>query len=155
MDEEPDNAGVVAPPPLIYALPLVVGLALNRRFPARPLPQGATRVLGWPLVAAGVALLAWFVVTLRRAKTAIDPREPVTTLVTSGPFRLTRNPAYLAMATIYTGVTCLANALWALILLPGALLVIRRGVIDREERYLERRFGEEYRGYRARVRRWL
>ena len=153
-EQESDHSGMVAPPPLIYAAPLGLGLALGRVLPGKLLPEPA-RVLGWPLLGAGVALIAWFVLTLRAARTPLDPREPVTTLVSSGPYRLTRNPAYLGMAMIYAGVALLANALWAALLLPGALLAIRRGVIDREERYLERRFGDEYVRYRSRVRRWV
>jgi protein-S-isoprenylcysteine O-methyltransferase Ste14 len=76
-------------------------------------------------------------------------------MVTQGPFQYTRNPAYLSMTMIYTGISSLANALWAILLLPVALQVIQRGVIEREERYLERKFGEEYLRYKARVRRWI
>jgi protein-S-isoprenylcysteine O-methyltransferase Ste14 len=79
----------------------------------------------------------------------------VSRLVTDGPFRYTRNPAYLAFAVIYVGIASVANALWAILLLPATLFVIRRGVIEREERYLEREFGEEYLSYKARVRRWV
>jgi protein-S-isoprenylcysteine O-methyltransferase Ste14 len=56
---------------------------------------------------------------------------------------------------MYAGIAALANALWAIVLLPVALLVIQRGVIEREERYLERKFGEEYLSYKAGVRRWI
>jgi protein-S-isoprenylcysteine O-methyltransferase Ste14 len=59
------------------------------------------------------------------------------------------------MTMIYTGIASLVNALWAILFLPVALLMIQRGVIEREERYLERKFGEEYRRYKARVRRWI
>jgi len=76
-------------------------------------------------------------------------------MVTEGPFHYSRNPAYLSMTMIYTGIASLANALWALLLLPVALLVMQRGVIEREERYLERKFGEEYLRYKAQVRRWV
>jgi protein-S-isoprenylcysteine O-methyltransferase Ste14 len=154
-DEDRDNAGVVAPPPLIYLGPLVLGLLLNRKFPVPFLPRGAARAIGWPLLAGGVSLASWFVFTMRRADTPIDPREPVSNLATDGPFRYTRNPAYLSMAMIYAGISSLANALWAILLLPATLLVIQRGVIEREERYLERKFGEECLGYKGRVRRWI
>jgi protein-S-isoprenylcysteine O-methyltransferase Ste14 len=153
--DERDNAGVIAPPPLIYLGPLVLGLLLKRRFPVPFLPRGAARVLGWPLVVGGASLMSWFLFTMRRADTPIDPREPVSNLATDGPFRYTRNPAYLSMAMIYAGISSLANALWAILLLPATLLVIQRGVIEREERYLERKFGEEYLGNKGRVRRWI
>ena len=154
-DDGRDNAGVVAPPPLIYAVPLLLGLLLKRRFPVSFLPRGAARALGLPLLGGGVLLMGWFFRTMRSAETPIDPREPVSRIVTGGPFRYTRNPAYLGMAMIFAGVSCLANALSAILLLPVALLTIQRGVIEREERYLEREFGEEYTQYKERVRRWV
>ena len=154
-DDERDNAGVIAPPPLIYLGPLVLGLLLNRVLPVPFLPRRMVRALGWPLLGGGVLLMGWFFGTMRRADTPIDPREPVSSLVTQGPFRYTRNPAYLSMAMIYAGVCSLANALWGILLLPATLVVIQRGVIEREERYLEDEFGEEYLRYRTRTRRWI
>ena len=154
-NDERDNAGVVAPPPLIYLGPLVLGLLLNRRFPVPFLPRRIAHIVGWPLVGGGMLLAGWFFRTMKRADTPIDPREPVSRLVTAGPFRYTRNPAYLAMTMIYGGITSLANALPSILFLPAVLLVMRRGVIEREERYLEGKFGEEYLRYKARVRRWI
>ncbi len=154
-DDGRANAGVIAPPPLIYAIPLLLGLLLKRRIPVPFLPRGVARVLGLPLLGGGMLLIGWFFRTMRRAETPIDPREPVSRIVTGGPFRYTRNPAYLGMAMIFAGVSCLANALPAILLLPVALLIIQRGVIEREERYLEREFGEEYLRFKARVRRWI
>lgn len=153
--DERDNAGVVAPPPLIYLAPLVLGLLLNRKFPVPFLPRKMARTLGWTLLGGGVLLLGWFEWAIRHAGTPANPYKPVSHVVTEGPFRYTRNPGYLSMAMIYTGVAGLANALWAILLLPVALSVIRRGVIEREERYLEGKFGEEYLHYKARVRRWI
>ena len=153
--DEQDKAGVVAPPPLIYLGALVFGLLLNRRFPASFLPQRMARGIGWPLLGAGVLLLGWFERALRQADTPASPYKPVERIATEGPFRYTRNPGYLAMAMIYAGIASLANALWAVLLLPVALVVIQRGVIEREERYLEAKFGEEYLSYKVQVRRWI
>ena len=97
----------------------------------------------------------WFFWTLRSGGTPINPEKPVSSLVTGGPFRYTRNPGYLSMAMIYARIASLANALWAILLLPAVLVVIWRGVIEREERYLERKFGEEYLLYKVRVRHWI
>jgi len=72
-----------------------------------------------------------------------------------GPFRYTRNPGYAAFALTYLGVSLLAGARWPLILLPGLLVLVDWGVIRREERYLEERFGSDYTEYRRRVRRWI
>ena len=154
-DDGRNNAGVLAPPPLIFAIPLLLGLLLKRRFPVPFLPRDAARALGLPLLGGGVLLMGWFLRTMRSAETPIDPREPVSRIVTGGPFRYTRNPAYLGMAMIFAGVSCLANALSAIMLLPVALLTIQRGVIEREERYLEREFGEEYLRFKAQTGRWI
>ena len=153
--DDQDKAGVVAPPPVIYLGALVFGLLLNRRFPIAFLPCKIARSLGWPLLSGGVLLMGWFEWAMRHAGTPANPYKPVSHIATEGPFRYTRNPAYLAMAMIYTGIASLANALGAILLLPVALLVIQRGVIEREERYLERKFGEEYLRYKGRVRRWI
>jgi|ERR671913_1469683 protein-S-isoprenylcysteine O-methyltransferase Ste14 len=153
--DEQDNPGIVAPPPLIYLGALIFGLLLNRRLPIGFLPRGIARGLGWSLLGAGALLLGWFEWAMWQADTSSNPYKPVKHIATEGPFRYTRNPGYLAMTMIYAGIASLANALWAILLLPGALLVIQRGVIEREERYLERKFGEEYLSYKARVRRWI
>jgi protein-S-isoprenylcysteine O-methyltransferase Ste14 len=152
---EQDKAGVFAPPPLIYLGPLIFSLLLGRRFPMRFLPPTMARGLGMPLLGGGVLLLGWFEWAMRQADTPTSPYRPVEHIATQGPFRYTRNPAYLAMTLIYAGIASRANALWAILLLPAAQLVIQRGVIEREERYLERKFGEEYLSYKARVRRWI
>ena len=154
-DDEQDKPGIVAPPPLIYLGVLIFGLLLNRRLPIGFVPSGIARGLGWSLLGAGALLLVWFEWAMWQADTSSNPYKPVKHIATEGPFRYTRNPGYLSMAMIYTGIASLANALWAILLLPGALLVIQRGVIEREERYLERKFGEEYLRYKARVRHWI
>ncbi len=153
--EEQDKAGVVAPPPLIYLGALVFGLLLGRRFPIDFLPRRVARGFGWPLLGGGVLLLGWFERAMRQADTPASPYKPVSHIATEGPFRYTRNPGYLSMAMIYAGIATIANALWSILLLPVALLVIQRGVIEREERYLERKFGEEYLRYKEQVRRWI
>jgi protein-S-isoprenylcysteine O-methyltransferase Ste14 len=154
-EDEQDKAGVAAPPPLLYLGAFSIGLLLGRRFPLGFLPRGMRRSLGWPLLGSGALLLGWFERTMHRAQTPANPYRPVERVVTEGPFRYTRNPAYLAMTMICAGAASLANAPWAVLLLPVALAVIRRGVIEREERYLERKFGEEYLRYKGRVRRWI
>jgi protein-S-isoprenylcysteine O-methyltransferase Ste14 len=153
--DEQDKAGVVAPPPLIYLGPLVFGLLLSRRFPIAFLPRRITRSLGWPLLSGGVLLISWFEWVIHYAGTPANPYKPVSRMITEGPFQYTRNPAYLSMTMIYTGIASLVNSLWAILLLPVALQVIQRGVIEREERYLERKFGEEYLRYKVQVRRWI
>ena len=153
--DEQDKAGVVAPPPLIYLGTLIFGLLLGWRFPISFLPRKMARGLGLPMLGGGVLLLGWFERAMRQADTPTSPYKPVSRIATQGPFRYTRNPGYLSMAMIYAGIASLANMLWAILLLPVALLVIQRGVIEREERYMEGKFSEEYLSYKARVRRWI
>jgi protein-S-isoprenylcysteine O-methyltransferase Ste14 len=145
---------VIAPPPLLFLGPLLGGLLLDRLLPMPRLP-GPLRLMGLPLLAAGMSLSGWFFVTMRRAGTPVDPYQPPTALVTDGPFRHSRNPAYIGLTLCYAGVAFLAGGRWPWLLLPGVFATIDRGVIEREERYLEERFGSDYEDYRRRVRRWL
>ena len=154
-DDAQDTPGIRVPPPPVYLLALLLGLLLDRKANVPLLPRGVVRLLGWPLVGGGMALAVWFARTMRSADTTIRIDKPVSSLVQDGPFRYTRNPGYVALTMIYTGIATLRNALWAILLLPLVLYVIERKVIEREERYLERTFGEEYLAYKARVRRWV
>lgn len=154
-NEFPDNPGVIAPPPLIYAGPLALALLLNLKFPMRFLPRKVAPIFGLTLVGASVTLVSRAFQRMRRAGTNVDPTEPAIVLVTDGPFKYTRNPLYLSLTLFYAGVAALVNTLWAMILLPFVLFVMNRGVIAREERYLERKFGKQYIQYKARVRRWI
>jgi protein-S-isoprenylcysteine O-methyltransferase Ste14 len=153
-----DNPGVIAPPPLIYAVPLLSGLILHALFPIRLvrfLPRMARIILGCSLVGLAVTLTTLAFRAMRRAHTNVDPSQPATALVVEGPFKLTRNPLYLSLTLLYAGITMLVNTLWTMLLLPVILVVIRKGVIDREEQYLERKFGDKYLHYKASVRRWI
>jgi protein-S-isoprenylcysteine O-methyltransferase Ste14 len=155
MSDDQDTPGIRVPPPPVYLLALLLGILLDRRAHVPFLPRGVARVLGWPLVGGGMALTVWFVRTMRGADTTIRIDKSVSSLVQDGPFRYTRNPGYVALTMIYAGIATLRNALWAILLLPLVLYVIERKVIECEERYIERTFGDEYLAYKARVRRWV
>jgi protein-S-isoprenylcysteine O-methyltransferase Ste14 len=152
---KPDTAGVVAPPPLIYLAGLAAGFGLEALLPGTSLPGVIRWAPGGVFVAAGLVLLGSFNTAFARKGTAVEPWKPTTAIVTGGPYRLTRNPAYLGMALMYVGIALLGDALWALVPLPFVLAVIDRMVIAREERYLERKFGREYLDYKGTVRRWI
>jgi protein-S-isoprenylcysteine O-methyltransferase Ste14 len=158
MTEDPgpkrSHPDVIAPPPLLFAGPWLVGLLLHLVLPLPRLPLAA-RLAGLALIAAGIGLGGWFIWTMRSAGTPVDPYEAPTALVTEGPFRYTRNPAYVAFTLTYAGLALLTGVLWSLLLLPVVLVAVDRGVIQREERYLEAHFGSAYQQYRRRVRRWL
>jgi protein-S-isoprenylcysteine O-methyltransferase Ste14 len=150
-----DVPGVIAPPPLIYLGGLAIGFLLEALLPGGSFPAVVSWVLGAVLVAAGAVLGGSFISAFRRADTPVPPYARTTALVTDGPYRLSRNPGYLGFALIYAGIALLADAPWVLLPLPFVLVVMQQGVIVREERYLERLFGQDYLDFRARTRRWL
>ena len=159
MTNSRDIAGVVAKPPLIYGGALLVGGVIGRLLPALAWPsdwptEGAL-VAGLLLLAIGILLLAAGVMQFRRHGTPVPTDQPTTALVTTGVYGFSRNPLYLALTAIYLGIGLLLPSLPVLVLILPVLVVMRYGVIAREERYLENKFGESYRAYKARVRRWI
>ena len=92
---------------------------------------------------------------MRGAGTRVETVEPTTAIVTSGPYRYTRNPIYIGMFVALIGLAIGFDSLWIAIALVPFYLVIRYGVIAREESYLDRKFGDVYRNYKSRVGRWL
>jgi protein-S-isoprenylcysteine O-methyltransferase Ste14 len=150
-----DTAGVIARPPLIYVGGLALGWLLHRMVPLALLPARWTKIVGGLLCGLGAFPVTAALIGMLQARTNPDPHQPTTALVTSGVFRYTRNPIYLSFTLLYAGIATLINSLSTALLLPVVVLIMRRGVIAREERYLERKFGAEYAEYKARVRRWL
>jgi protein-S-isoprenylcysteine O-methyltransferase Ste14 len=119
------------------------------------LPPLAARLVGVVLLALSYAIARAAEAAFRRVGTNIRPDQPTLSIVTDGPFRFTRNPLYVATTGMYAGMALLFNALWPLVLLIPMLAFLDWGVIRREERYLEAKFGDSYREYRKRVRRWI
>lgn len=107
------------------------------------------------LLCLGVALNAWGAYSLIRARTPINPYRPVTTLVASGAFGLSRNPLYVSLNLIFLALSLILNSFWGILVLVPVVVVMHYGVILREERYLETKFGEAYRRYCGMVRRYL
>ena len=154
MDDH-QTPGILAPPPLIVAGVLALGLVLDRTARAPKLRRVARDTVGTLAIAAGLAFGGTAIAVVKRAGSAVSPYEPTTSLVTTGPYAVSRNPIYAGMIAIYAGVALRTRSFPALALLPVALAVLERGVIDREERYLEQRFTDVYRAYYERVPRWL
>ena len=92
---------------------------------------------------------------MTQAETNINPMQPATAIVNSGPFRFTRNPLYLSLTIIYCGIALIIGSMWAFPILVVVLAVMQKGVIEREEVYLETKFGPEYLTYKRQVRRWI
>jgi protein-S-isoprenylcysteine O-methyltransferase Ste14 len=120
-----------------------------------PFARPAASVIAVLFVAASFVMIRAALYELRRHGTSFLPTQATTALVRSGPYRFTRNPMYLAFALAYLGIAIAFSLLWAIVLLPAVLAAIQWSVIVREEDYLERKFREQYRVYKAGVRRWL
>jgi protein-S-isoprenylcysteine O-methyltransferase Ste14 len=156
--KQSDHAGVLIPPPLLFVVPLLLGIWLHTRQPWTILvtPARAMTVVGIAAVAAGLALDLIAVGAFRRRGTTVLPAlRPTSAIVAAGPYRFTRNPMYVGMAIMYVGFSVVLNTAWPLVFLPFSVLAVDRYVIRREERYLAAKFGAEYDRYRQTVRRWL
>jgi len=153
----PDVAGVIALPPLIFLGFLAAAVVLEA---VVPLPLLAAHVFprylsGAALAVGGFVMIAMGTRRFLAAGTNIPPTLPTTALVVDGIYRRTRNPLYLGMTLVYLGLGVAAASLWTIGLVVPLIWVINVGVVAREERYLERKFGDAYRAYKARVRRWI
>ena len=158
MTETRDNPGVIAPPPLLFAAVIVFGLLLDWLLPAYVLTVLLSRtqrvVIGVILIGVGAALAVPAMRCFRSAGTHVEPWRPSTALVTHGIFRRLRNPMYVGAAFGSTGIAFLLASDWILVLTVIFMLVLHFGVVLREERYLEAKFGDAYRAYMARVPRY-
>ena len=154
-ENDQDHAGVTFPPPLIYGGFLLVGFVIDFFWPIPVLPDNVQYAVGGVLIVLGLAINFPAFILFRKVGTPVRPDRPTTAIITGGPFRFTRNPFYLALTVLYAGIAIVADSVWVLGLLIPVLLIMNRGVIDREEKYLDRKFGEEYRRYKGTVRRWL
>jgi protein-S-isoprenylcysteine O-methyltransferase Ste14 len=152
------TAGVIARPPLLFLAAFLLGLVLDRLLPlpfAVPAAGPVLRIVAGCLILAGFALAATGISSFTRKGTPVPTHQPTRALVTTGVHAWSRNPIYVGLFLIYCGSGLGVRSPWILILMPPLALTIRYGVVAREEAYLERLFGDVYRDYKARVRRWL
>lgn len=146
---------VYLPPPLVYLLAFVAGAGVDGLQLVPRLPPGPVSLLGALLVLAGTVFGFWALVEFARAGTSIFPFHAARALITTGPFRVTRNPLYLCLAVVYVGLALRWGRLGPLLMLPLAMLFLTRIIIQAEEHHLESAFGGDYRRYRAAVPRWI
>jgi protein-S-isoprenylcysteine O-methyltransferase Ste14 len=160
MTDSQDNAHVVVLPPFLFGGAFLVALLLQW---IRPWPILEHMVTLWPgvlvlgllVLGLGLAIMITGRRALEASGTNVNPMQPTTSIVTAGPYRFTRNPLYVGLTLFTAGLTLGFNTWWGFVLLIPVLLVLHFGVVLREERYLEQKFGDTYRQYRARVRRYL
>jgi len=156
MKDETRRPRTLILPPAPYAAALLGGWWMDRNQLALPLDLGAvTRPLGWLAVGIGLALFVWTLWTFARYHTTVNPYVGASELCTSGPFRFSRNPIYLGDWFILAGVSLLLHTVWPLAFAPLIWIMLRFGVIRHEEAHLEAKFGDAYRDYTSRVRRWI
>lgn len=153
--QDTDAPNVLTFPPIIFIMFYVMGYVTDRAFPIEIGNPDTRWMAGGVLLALSIALVAWAVARFVRAKTHVDVRKPATALVSDGPYRLSRNPMYLAMTLFYAGFSVAFSLPLTLGFLIPCLVVLHYGVILREENYLEGKFGDGYRDYKSRVRRWV
>jgi protein-S-isoprenylcysteine O-methyltransferase Ste14 len=148
------NVGLMRPP-FVYLTSLVSGVVIHLAMPLPVLPKTLAVPVGVPLVAVAIALFSYSVGKFLAASTPVTGLRPSTVIVRTGPYRLSRNPIYLAFSVFQLGVAIWVNSVWLLATLVGAVTLMHYVVMPREEQYLERKFGAEYLDYKASVRRWL
>ena len=155
LSPEEDRPGVPIAPPLLFVIPIVASLALESLLPTSFVHGSLRWIAGALFSVAGIALSVGGFMTQKRAGTDPFPYHPSTRIVTRGPYRFSRNPMYFGFALLTLGLAILVDSAWMLLALPIGLVLIDRFAITCEERYLERKFGEEYLNYKRSVRRWI
>ena len=155
LEPNEDKPGVRIPPPLLFLIPILASVIIEHFVPTTFVVGPVRWIAGVFLIAVGVALNVVGFITQKRAGTDPIPFNPTTKIVSHGLYRFSRNPMYIGFAFWTLGLAVLLNSVWALCGVPIGLVLIDRLVVAREEMYLERKFGEEYLSYKARVRRWI
>ena len=157
MKNKQDSPGVYIPPPLFYILIFVAGVFIQKKI---PLNETLFKLPGMKIVGTVFFIIALFfsVRSLRqffKSKNTLVLIKPASSLQTDGVYNISRNPMYVALTILYLAVTCFIGNWWNIILLPLLLLIVQEYIIKREEKYLDRQFGLQYKGYKLKVRRWL
>ena len=155
MKSKEDSAHILAPPPFFFIIQLLVGAIVEYFIPTTLLPTVPSIIIG---LLFSWASLPFFILSLRefyKAKTTFDARNTTTVLVSNGIYKVSRNPAYLSLVLFYIGLSFLINSIWILILVIPAIYSVQEFCIEREEKYLEEKFGSQYLAYKKQVRRWI
>ncbi|HET6376808.1 MAG TPA: isoprenylcysteine carboxylmethyltransferase family protein [Methylocella sp.] len=150
-----DHPDIAAPPPLVFAAVIVLGLLIQWRWPLPFLPENWSFGLGLLIIFVAGNLILYAVRELIRTGTNIQAHRPATAIATSGAYSFSRNPIYLGLVLMNAGIACFFNSLWILALTALLAALLQKGAIEPEEAYLEKKFGAKYLRYKASVRRWI
>lgn len=152
---ETDAPDVWMKPPKLYGGALLIAVVLNLIIPVHPMGFWPAFFMGIFFVSGGAALMIWAIKTFIAHETNVPTDMPATTIVTKGPYSVTRNPIYIGLTLLYCGFSFMVNTGWAFLILIPLLWVIHRRVVLEEEDYLEAKFGQDYLDYKNKVKRWL
>ena len=157
MESKKDSPGVYIPPPLFYVLIFLAALFIQKKvlIDDTVFHLQITHIVGISLLAVSLLFLVASLRQFFQSKNTLILIKPASSLQTNGIYHFSRNPMYVGLAIVYLGVTCLAGNWWNIILFPILILIVQEYIINREEKYLIRRFGQEYLDYKTKVRRWL
>lgn len=150
-----DHASVKLHPPIILLIHIFAAFLLNWLFPLPFAFPNMLVLVGFLLILSSFGLAASAAGQFMKARTTLDPHGSTTNIVTTGPYRLSRNPIYLGFVCILIGSSFAFRTYWGLILSPVFMLLLYQLVIKHEEAYLTEKFGDAYTSYTSRVRRWL
>ena len=150
-----DHADIRIIPPIYFGCGFVLGLLLNRLLPAPSLKFSWAVPLGGIFIVGSLFFAFWAIYCFRQVGTSVDVRRPTTMLVDSGPYAISRNPLYVANCMLFAGLAFVADIFWLMPMIPVLMVVIYWVAIKKEEAYLENKFGDCYKAYKRRVRRWI
>lgn len=157
MQNKNDNPGIKIPPPLLYLAIFLLAILIQKLLPLNNVffYTATSKIIGTVFIIIGLffnfpALLQFF-----KTRNTVITIKPANSLQTKGIYSVSRNPMYISLLLVYTGLSFIIGNWWNLMLLPFLFLLVQEYVIKREEKYLDRRFEQEYTDYRSKVRRWL
>jgi protein-S-isoprenylcysteine O-methyltransferase Ste14 len=155
--QKKDHPGVYIPPPLIYVAFFFLSVALQKAMPlnAHFLRTGAAKMAGWVLLSAGILIVAPALWKFIVSRNTVVTMKPAHSLQTTGIYAFTRNPMYLGLLLLYSGIGVSKGNWWTFIVIPLLIIAVQLYVIRKEENYLQRAFGNEYLRYKKKVRRWI
>lgn len=150
-----DKAGVLIFPPLLYLLVLTTGTLVSYFFPYQFIDFSIALPMGIIITLLGITSLILAANLFRKNKNPVNPSGSTQLIICTGIYKYTRNPMYLGLTIIFIGISTITNSWFSFVLLFPLLMVCQKGIIEREEKYLTRKFGNEYLDYQSKVRRWI
>ncbi len=154
-DSQPDHAQVITPPPVIYLGAILLGWLINMILPMTISSSTWLKWIGVILILIATIIIAFSRREFIKANTSIRPDRSTTTLIRTGPYKISRNPLYISLSLFHVAISIVLNNFWVLFMAIPAIVMIVLGVITKEEKYLEKKFGQQYLDYKSSVRRWF